>query len=127
MEARMENLTSEQKWCIYMKYRHVKQARALIDNLCLKEEGIMKAEKSVYKVSRSYKRFARMMSEKIGKIDRDSEILYAKEEGMEMGREEGREEGIGIGEEKERKRILELVKQGLSIEEIEKNLQVKIS
>jgi predicted transposase/invertase (TIGR01784 family) len=88
-----ENLTSEQKWCIYMKYRHIRQARKLIENLCEKEEGIMKAEKTVYKVSRSEKRFARMISEKIGKMDRESELMCAREKAMEEGHAAGHAEG----------------------------------
>jgi flagellar biosynthesis/type III secretory pathway protein FliH len=40
------------------------------------------------------------------------------EEGLEKGREEGREEGM----EKSRQRLLEMINQGLSIEEIKQRL-----
>jgi len=36
-----EDLSEDQKWCIYMKYRHEKLAEPLIKELCRKEEGIM--------------------------------------------------------------------------------------
>ena len=53
-------------------------------------------------------------------------IAYAREEGREDGREEGRvkgrEEGIETGRENERKYVLELLEQGLSLEEIKFHL-----
>jgi predicted transposase/invertase (TIGR01784 family) len=90
----METLTSEQKWCLYMKYRHIEKARPLIESLCRKEEGIMKAEKSVYKVSRSYERFARMMNKRIAEMDRNSEIEYAVEEKVKEVVEEKVKEAV---------------------------------
>lgn len=89
----------------------------------------MKAEKSVHNVSRSYDRFARMLSRKIGKIDHDIEIMEAKEEAIEEGRAEGRakgraegmEKGIGIGQTQ----VLDLMAQGFSLEEIRQKLGKK--
>ena len=49
----------------------------------------------------------------------------ALEEGMEIGREEGLEDGIEIGHEEERQYFLELINQGLTIEEIKERLQQK--
>ena len=36
-----ENLSVEEKWCIFFKYHHEKQAKVLINEICVKEEGIM--------------------------------------------------------------------------------------
>jgi hypothetical protein len=61
-------------------------------------------------------------------VAREEAREVAIEEGMEIGRAEGigigREEGIGIGLKKGQKQILELLKQGYSVEEIEKQLQI---
>jgi predicted transposase/invertase (TIGR01784 family) len=49
-----ETLSEEEKWCIYMKYRHIKRAQPLIRELCRKEEGIMHAERTLIKIDRDY-------------------------------------------------------------------------
>nr|AGS53801.1 transposase/inactivated derivative [uncultured bacterium contig00039] len=126
----IENLTSEQKWCLYIKYRHIKQAKPLIEKLCQNEEGIMKAEKSVYTLSRSYERAARRMSALIGRIDHDSELHFAKEEakaeghaeGLAEGHAEGLAKGLAKGKAEGQKQILKMLEKGLSIEEIRKRL-----
>ena len=49
-----KSLSEEEKWCIYMKYRHIKRAQPLIRELCRKEEGIMHAERTLVKIDRDY-------------------------------------------------------------------------
>jgi len=79
--AVMENLPEEEKWCIYMKYRHEQRAKALIEELCRKEAGIMRAEQAVRKISRDEKRYVREMA----KMKNEYERKYAEE----VGRREG--------------------------------------
>ena len=69
-KAETKNLSNEEKWCIYIKYRHEEQAKTLINELCLKEEGIMRAEKEVVKVDRDFLRYMRKIDEMKDKIDR---------------------------------------------------------
>jgi len=64
-----ETLSEEEKWCIFMRYRHEKKASELVKELCRKEEGIMHAEKAVAKVSRDYRRYAREVAEIKNNID----------------------------------------------------------
>jgi len=52
-----------------MKYRHESEAKLLISELCRNEDGIMKAEKEVVKVSRGLKRYIREMSKTKDEID----------------------------------------------------------
>ena len=96
--AELENLTAEEKWCLYMRYRHEKRAGALIEQLCRKEEGIMRAEQAVTKVSRDMRRYARKMAEIKNRMDRASDLDYAKREGRAEGLAEGRTEGLQEGE-----------------------------
>ena len=78
--AGLESLRKEEKWCMFMKYRHEERAEALIEQLCLKEDGIMKAERAVTKVSRDYLRYARKMAEIKNSMDRAQARLEIKEE-----------------------------------------------
>jgi len=83
----LKNLPDDAKWCIYMKYRHEAWAASIIKELCQKEEGIMRAEKTVTKVSRSYKKFARNMAIMKNSMDRASDIYNAQlEEKTEIAR-----------------------------------------
>ena len=92
--AGMENLTEEEKWCIYIKYRH--ENFELIEHICQKEEGIMHAEKAVKRVSRDLRMYARRVAEM--KYTIDSSISYST--GKAEGREEGIQEGLTEGLEK---------------------------
>ena len=56
--------------------------------------SIMHAEKTLTKVSRDYKKFAREMSIMKYSMDRASDIYNARLEGKEEGLIQGKEEGI---------------------------------
>jgi predicted transposase/invertase (TIGR01784 family) len=85
--AIMENLPEDEKWCIYMKYRHEQRAELLIEELCRKEAGIMRAEKVVRKISRDEKRYARYVAEMKNDIDRMfAEERVRKEAKLEIAR-----------------------------------------
>jgi len=74
----------------------------------------MKAEKTVYKVSRSYKRFARKLAERKNEMDR-AQLIYDT-------REAALAEADQLGKEKLHQYIISLQKQGLSSDEIIKRL-----
>jgi hypothetical protein len=76
----LKTLPDDKKWCIYFGYRHEEWAASLIKELCRKEDGIMKAEKTVTKVSRDYRKFARNMAIMKNSMDRASDIYNAREE-----------------------------------------------
>ena len=86
-KVNLKTLPDDAKWCIYMRYRHEAWAASIIEELCLKEEGIMRAEKTVTKVSRDYKKFARNMAIMKNSMDRASDIYNARlEEKAEIAR-----------------------------------------
>jgi predicted transposase/invertase (TIGR01784 family) len=82
--AEIKNLQKDEKWCIYMKYRHEPRAGELIEELCRKEAGIMRAEKVVSKISRDEKRYARYVAEMKNNID----LMFAEERGRKEGIQE---------------------------------------
>jgi len=63
-------LRKDEEWCIYMKYKDEPWAQPLIKELRRKEEGIMRAEKALVKVDRSYLRYVRSMNIMKNDIDR---------------------------------------------------------
>jgi len=78
-----KTLSLEEKWCIYMKYRHDQRMKHLISELCSKEEGIMRAEKEVIKINRSWAKYMRNISNEKDKIDRAYELRDAYKKGGE--------------------------------------------
>ena len=64
----------------------------------------------------SYQNYAREIGHKEG-------FNEGREKGLEMGRKEGLEEGREEGREEEKRRFMELLNQGLSIEEIKRRFQ----
>jgi predicted transposase/invertase (TIGR01784 family) len=84
-----ETLSEEEKWCIFMRYRHEKKATELIKELCREEEGIMLAEKTVTKVSRSYRKFARDLAIWKNEYEREATPYHeGKAEGETAGKAE---------------------------------------
>jgi len=83
-----KTLSEEVKWCIFMRYRHEKNAVSLINELCREEEGIMFAEKALTKVSRDYRKYARNMAIIKNSMDYASDTYYkGKIEGETIGYE----------------------------------------
>ena len=78
--AESKGLPEDEKWCIFMKYRHEKQAGPIIEDLCRKEEGIMHAEKSLEKIYRSYDKYYRKMSIAKNNVDMFYKMKNAREE-----------------------------------------------
>ena len=97
-----ETLSAEEKWCIFLKYRHEQQAKLLIDELCYKEEGIMHAEKQVNKISRSFLKYLREMDEIKDEMERRDRLEAARKEGHTLGHAEGHAEGHISGRKKEK-------------------------
>jgi len=82
-KVKINNLPEDEKWCIYMKYRHEEQTAELIKKLYRQEEGIMSAERAIAEVSRDYKKFARWMAITKNRMERARDIYNAK---MEIAR-----------------------------------------
>jgi predicted transposase YdaD len=65
---------------MYMKYRHEGRAAKLIEQLYREEEGIMRAERAVERISRDYRKFAREMAYTKNKMDLAQERYEGKKE-----------------------------------------------
>jgi flagellar biosynthesis/type III secretory pathway protein FliH len=131
----LERLSPEEKWCIYFKYKQEGRAAGLIAELCREEEGIMKAEQALTKVSRDYEEWARALSREKAELDYYAGIAYAQEEGetkgralgWALGRAEGLSEGQALGLSEGYKRAIQekletarkLKEMGLPAEKIE--------
>jgi predicted transposase/invertase (TIGR01784 family) len=72
----MKNLSPEQKWCIYLRYKSNEQMEPLIQELCRQEEGIMRADRALAKISRDEEKWARALFREKAAMDYSSE-LYA--------------------------------------------------
>jgi predicted transposase/invertase (TIGR01784 family) len=66
----MENLTDDEKWCIFIRYRHEEHAGTQIEQICHEEVGIMRAEKAVTRLSRDDRMYARRVAEMKNQYDR---------------------------------------------------------
>ena len=89
--ADMNGLSEEEKWCMFMKYRHEQRAAKFIEKLYWKEEGIMRAEKAVAGISKDYIKYIRQMGEIKNNMERASRIAYLQKEARATGHTEGRE------------------------------------
>ena len=93
-KAKISSLSEDEKWCIFMKYRHEERAARLIKKLCREDKGIMHAEKTLAKVSRDYRKYARKMAILKNSMDRASDIYNARLEGKAEGLLQGKADGI---------------------------------
>ena len=105
--AKANSLRKDEKWCIYMKYRHEERAAPLMEKLYGQEEGIMRAEQAVKGIDRDYLRFARKMAIQKNKMDRAQAVYNFQQEYIA----ELRAEGLAEGQAKEK---LEIARNALS-------------
>jgi len=88
----LKTLPTEQKWCIYFKYRVEEGMEPLIDELRREEEGIMRADRALKKIERDREKRARAIFWDNQRLVRNSDMHAAKEEGRLEGRTASREE-----------------------------------
>jgi predicted transposase/invertase (TIGR01784 family) len=136
-EEGVDELRPEEKWCIYFRYRGNEKMSGLIEELCGKSEGIMKADRVAQKISRSEEQWAKALFRLKARMDRNYETIYlrkiaveearkvAAEEGLAKGRQEGREEGLVKGLAKGYEEAFSLIEQGYTLEEARKILSKK--
>jgi predicted transposase/invertase (TIGR01784 family) len=75
----LENLSKEQKWCIFFRYKNEEKMGRMIEELCKQEEGIMRADRALAKISRDEQKWARAFSREVGIIDHESGLYAAGE------------------------------------------------
>jgi predicted transposase/invertase (TIGR01784 family) len=121
-ESVLKSLSTDEKWCIFLRYKHEEKMAPLIQELCRQEEGIMYAEKKLKKMDRSYVQWSRSFSRLMGRIDYDSGLDAARQDGKAEGIIEGKAEAKAEAEAAAEQKLLNLINQGLSIEEIKNRL-----
>ena len=98
-----------------------------INEILKREEEIAMAGETLITISRDERERARLLSEEKYYLDKQNEEVHARRKGHAEGRAEGlvegHAEGLAEGHAEERKRFLELLEQGLTIEEIKQRLQ----
>jgi len=106
----IKGMNSKEHWAYYFRYLTDKEKRLKINEILEVEEGIAMASEVLINVSKDEIERAYLMSKMKYELDLQSKLVGAKREGIAEGRNEGREE------------ILDLLSQGLSIEEIKLRL-----
>jgi len=93
------------------------EKRAKMIEIINREEGIAMAVETLSNITQDEIEYARMCNLIKSQLDYRTGMFEARESGLKEGREEGREE--------ERQYFLEMINQGLTIEEIKERLNQK--
>jgi hypothetical protein len=122
----VEEMSVVESWAVYLKYNADETKAELLKAISVKNRGVAMAQEAFLTVSRDEQERARLLSEYKYEMDLQDRMITAREEGVELGTAIGTAKGIELGTEKgielERNRVLNLLKQGLSIAEIERQL-----
>jgi predicted transposase/invertase (TIGR01784 family) len=116
--VRFEELRGEDRWCIYFLCKAGREMEAVVRELCRVEEGIMKAEKELGKVSWSVRRWAKKYMKEKREMDRRWIMNEMKEQVRAEGRAEGFEQGLAKGLEQNREIARNLKALGVPVEKI---------
>jgi predicted transposase/invertase (TIGR01784 family) len=106
----LEGLRGEELWCIYFLCKSERKLEPVVKELCRLEEGIMKAEKVLNKVSWSERRWVKKYMKEKREMDRVT--------AQNIMKEQARAEGLAKGQNM----VLELMRQGYTAEQIEAKL-----
>jgi len=114
----LEQLTDFEKWSLFFKYAPDPVQRNLINGIIKDKEEISMAASLLREITQDERERAVARSRRMYETDMISNLLTAEERGEIKGKAEGRAEG----REEERTRIMELLNQGLSLDEIKKRI-----
>ena len=81
-------MSEQESWAVYFQYLTDKDKREKINDILEKEEGITMASEVLITISKDEIERARLMSEQKYELDTQSNLVYAKREGIKEGREE---------------------------------------
>ncbi|GHV47252.1 hypothetical protein AGMMS49546_36670 [Spirochaetia bacterium] len=89
-KVELKNLSPEQKWCIYFRYKGNEKMESLIQELCRQEEGIMRADCALSRISRDQEKWAKALFREKAAMDYRSGLYAAGKAGEERGFEKGK-------------------------------------
>jgi len=118
-----EEMTNSELWAVFFEYLTDEAKRAKMMDIINHEEGIAMAVETLSKITQDQVEYARMCNLLKSELDYQSGMVDARDEGREEGREEGLEQGREEGREEASQYFLELIEQGLSLDEIKERLR----
>jgi predicted transposase/invertase (TIGR01784 family) len=110
----VEEMSAKERWAIFFKYCTDKGNRGLINEILKQEEGIAMAGAELLTISQDEHEQARLLSELKYELDLQSRVVTAKRE----GRQEGLAEGWQKGQREGQRKILDLLRNGRTLEDI---------
>ena len=105
----INEMSTQEQWGIYFRYLTDKRKRCKINEIVEQEEGIAMASEVLMTISKDEAERFRLMSEEKYQLDMQSKLVHAKRKARA----------------EERQHFLEMLDQGLSVEEMKRRLQVK--
>jgi len=114
VEKPVELMSSSERWAFYFQYLTEKEMRSKINEILEQEEGIAMASEALMTISEDELEWYRQYAKEKRELDYHSDRNLWKSQGLEEGLKEGRKE--------ERQRFLTMLDQGLSVEEIKRQL-----
>jgi len=119
----VEEMTSTELWAVFFQYLTDGEKRGKIMEIINREEGIAMAVDTLVNITQDEIEYARMSNLIKSRLDYQSDMVWAKREGIQ----EGRNEGIQEGHAEEKLEIARnLLAEGLSVELIEKTTGLDI-
>ena len=102
----LEDMDSSEFWVFFFQNLTDESKRDKINEIIKRERGIAMASQVLMSISRSEEECMRLLGEEKYLLDRQSELAYERKQ----------------GKREERQEILKMIKQGLSVEELEREL-----
>ncbi|HAH63073.1 MAG TPA: hypothetical protein DCL73_13365, partial [Treponema sp.] len=113
-----ESLNSVQKWCKFFLDADNPDRQEYVRKLAAGEGGIMEAQKTLDRISTDWVLWKRELDREVIERDRNSELHYVQEQGLEKGLKKGLKRGIRQG-------IQQGMQQGISLGKQEGTQQAK--
>jgi predicted transposase/invertase (TIGR01784 family) len=89
----VSEMTKIEKWALFLKYVNQKGKQDLIQSIINSEEGIRMGAEVLETISKDREEFSRYFHYLKAEIDRESQLIYAHQQGMEKGMQQGMEKG----------------------------------
>jgi predicted transposase/invertase (TIGR01784 family) len=112
LKVPLENIPWLEAWSIFFNYADKPEYRDLINNLIISKKEIRMATELLMEISQDDREQAIMRSRRMYETDRFNELLRAEDRGIAQGMKKGEESGAA--------RVLELLGQGVPIDEIKR-------